>query len=181
MKFVTGLKQYLIVNAGIVLTHLICAGWIENCSTSILAFDIAQFFPSLNHQILSLILNKVGFDSRVSQFFNNYLVGRKTKYFWNNFLSSYFDVNIGVRQGFAFSFILSALYLSLIFYVFEKRLRILKIPVSVLLFVDNGLFIAQNKSFHISNSTLFYSYHIISLFLEQFGLALYPRRACALT
>jgi len=87
-------------------------------------------------------------------------------------LSSYCDVNIGLIQGFALSFILSALYLLLIFYVFEKRLRILKIPVSVLLFVNNGLFIAQNKSFHISNSTLFYSYHIMSLLLEQFGLVI---------
>ena len=45
-----------------------------------LAFDIAQFFPSLNYYLLPLILNKVGFDSKVSLFFKNYLTERKTKY-----------------------------------------------------------------------------------------------------
>jgi len=100
--------------------HLIHAEWVKNCSTSILVFDITQFFPSLNYQLLLSILNKANFDPRVSHFFRNYLVGRKTKYFWNNFSSPYFDVNIGVRQGSVLSPILSALYLSLIFYVFEK-------------------------------------------------------------
>ena len=58
------------------------------------------------------------------------------------------------------------------FYVFEKRLKILKIPVSVLSFVDNGLFIAQSKSLHILNSNHFCSYHIMSLLLDQFGLVI---------
>jgi len=76
-----------------------------------LAFDIAQFFPFLNHQILPLILDKVGFNPKISDFFSNYLVGRKTKYFWNDFSSLFFDVNVGVSQGSALSPILSALYL----------------------------------------------------------------------
>ena len=53
-----GLKQCFITSAGIVLTHLIQASWVKNCSTSTLAFDIAQFFLSLNYQILSIILDK---------------------------------------------------------------------------------------------------------------------------
>jgi len=111
---------------GIVLTHLIHAEWVKNCLTSTLVFDIAQFFLSLNHQLLPSILNKTSFNLRVSHFFGNYLVGRKTKYFWNNFSSSYFDINISVRQDFALS---PTFYLSLIFHVFEKRLKRLKIPV----------------------------------------------------
>jgi len=84
----------------------------------------------------------VGFDSKVAQFFGNYLVGRKTKYFWNKFFSPFFNVNIGVGQGSALSPILSVLYLSSIFHVLEKRLKILKISILFLSFVDNGLFIA---------------------------------------
>jgi len=117
---------------GIVLTYLIHVEWVKNCLTSTLVFDIAQFFLSLNHQLLPSILNKTSFNPRVSHFFGNYLVGRKTKYFWNNFSSSYFDINISVRQDFALSPILSAFYLSLIFHVFEKRLKRLKIPVYLL-------------------------------------------------
>ena len=71
-------------------------GWVKNMSTSTLAFDISQFFPSLNHYLLSLILKKMGFDSHVVQFFSNYLVNRKTHYVWNNFSSHFVDVNVGV-------------------------------------------------------------------------------------
>jgi len=56
-------------------------------------------------------------------------VDRKTKYLWNDFSSSYFNVNIGISQGSALSPILSALYLLLVFHIFEKRLKILKIPI----------------------------------------------------
>jgi len=135
-----------------------------------LAFNIAQFFPSLNHQLFSLILDKVGLDQRVSNFFRNYLVGRKTKYIWNNFISPFFDINVGVRQGFALLPILSALYLSLIFHFLEKRLKILKISISMISFVDDGLFVSQSKSISHLNANLFCSYNIISSILLKYGL-----------
>ena len=75
------LKQYSIIDAGVALTHLIHTGWVKNLLTSTLAFDIAQFFLSLNYQLLSLILAKAGFNSKISSFFYNYLVDRKTKCF----------------------------------------------------------------------------------------------------
>jgi len=81
---------------GIALTHFIHMGWIKNMSTSSLAFDVAQFFLSLNHRLLTLILGKAGFDSKVVKFFSNYLVDRKIKYFWNKFSFSQFDINVGV-------------------------------------------------------------------------------------
>jgi len=49
------------------------------------------------------------------------------------------------------------LYLSSIFHIFEKRLKNQKILVSIILFVDNGLFISQGKSLVVSNSYIFYS------------------------
>jgi len=44
-----GLKFKSTTNVGVTLTHTIRAGWINSLSTSTLAFDIAQFFPLLNH------------------------------------------------------------------------------------------------------------------------------------
>jgi len=117
-----------------------------------------------------LILNKAQFDPRVSYFFGNYLVGRKTRYCWNNFSSPFFDINIGIKQDSALFPILLALYLSPIFYIFEKRVKTLEIPVSVLSFIDNDLLISQDKSLLISNSNLFCSYYIMSHLLKQFGL-----------
>jgi len=85
-----------------------------------LAFNIIQFFPSLNYQLLPLILDKVGLNQKVLAFFKNYLVSRKTKYLWNRFLSPFCNVGVGVEQGLALSPILSALYFSPIFHILEK-------------------------------------------------------------
>jgi len=84
-------------DAGITPTHFMRSGWIKNNMTSTLAFDITQFFPSLNHWLLLLILRKAGFNSKVDRFFSNYLVERKTQYFWNNFSSLFFNVDIEVE------------------------------------------------------------------------------------
>ena len=81
-----------------------------------------------------------------------------------------FEVNVGVGQGSALSPILSTLYLSPLIYIIEKRLKNLNLPISILSFVDDRLFIVQNKSFSISNSHLFCSYNILSKLLDSFGL-----------
>ena len=83
-----------------------------------------------------------------------------------------FDVNVGVGQGSALSPIFSSLYLSLFLYILEKHFENLKILVLILSFVDDGLIIAQNKSFDISNSQLFCSYNILSKLLISFGLVI---------
>ena len=116
---------------------------------SILAFDITQFFPFLNHQLLPLIMNKVGLDHKILTFFKNYLVGRKTKYFWNNFISSFFCVNIGVGQGSALSPILSIHYLSPIFHSLENCLKILKIPIFTFLLLTMDYSFLKTNLYHI--------------------------------
>jgi len=129
-------------------------------STSTLAFDIAQFFPSLNHRLLSLILDKARFSPQVARFFSNYLINRKTSYYWNNFSPHSFDVNVGVGQDSTLSPILSTLYLSPFFHIFEKHIENLDLKISTLSFVDDGLLITQSKSFHLSNAHLFSSYNV---------------------
>jgi len=163
-----GLKFKSMTDAGMALIHIIWSGWVKNLSTSILAFDIVQFFPSLNYHLLTLILKKAEFDNHIVSFFANYLIDRKMNYFWNNFTSPLLDVNVG--QSSALSSILSALYLSLLFYILEKHLKNLKIPISIISLVDDGLFISQSKSFYIFNCCIFCSYNVISNLLEKFGL-----------
>ena len=165
-----GLKFKSTTNVGVALTYIIHSGWIKNLLTSTLVFDIMQFFLSLNHYLLTLILKKAGFNNCVIFFFTNYLVGRKTNYLWNNFSSPTFDVNIGVGQDSALSPILLALYLSLFLYILEKQLKNLNILVSIISFIDDGLFISQSKLFYTSNSCLFCSYNVMTKLLEKFGL-----------
>ena len=148
------------------------SGWAKGKTTSTLTFDISQFFPSLNHHLLTLILEKAGLESKVSSFITNYLVKRKMNYIWNELTFPDFEVNIGVGQGSALFPILSALYLTLFLYILKKHLKILKIPISILYFIDDSLFIAQNKSINISNTHLFCSYNVLSKLLIDFSLVI---------
>ena len=93
-------------------------------------------------------------------------------YIWNDLISPDFKVNIGVGQGSTLFLILSALYLSLFLYILERRLKNLKIPISILSFIDDGLIIAQNKLIDISNTHLFCSYNVLSKLLIDFGLVI---------
>ena len=167
-----GLKQRSTIDVGITLSYFICSGWVKNNTMNTLAFDIAQFFPSLNHYFLPLILKKARCDSKVYHFFQNYLVGRKMQYCQNNFSSQFFNIDVGVEQDLALSPILSALYITPVFHILEKCLKNLKNLVSILLFIDDGLFVAQSKSLTTSNSFLFCSYNIVSPLLKKFGLIL---------
>ena len=167
-----GLKFKSTMDTRIALTHIMRSGWAKGKTTSTLTFDISQFFPSLNHHLLTLILEKAGLDPRVSTLFVNYLVKRKTNYIWNDLISPDFKVNIGVGQGSALSPILSVLYLTLFLYILEKHLKNLKIPISMLFFVDDGLIIAQDKSIDILNAYLFCSYNVLSKLLVDFGLVI---------
>ena len=137
-----GLKFKSTIDAGVTLIHIIHSGWTKNTSTSMLAFNISQFFPSLNHWLLMQIIHKVGLDTQVVNFFSNYLINRKTNYLWSSFSSPIFDIKVGVGQGSALSPILLALYFSPFLYILEKHLKCLKIPVSIISFVDNGLLIS---------------------------------------
>ena len=172
------LKQWLTTDTSIVLTHLIWSGWVKDLQTSTLAFEIAQFLPLLNHQILPLIMVKTSFSFRISLFFSNYLIDRKTQYMWNNFVFPFFNANIGISQESALSPILSALYIASIFHIFEKRSKSLfhNSSISFLSFVDEGFFILQEKSFKKSNTFPFCNYNIISSLFDQFGLPVEHRK-----
>jgi len=166
------LKFKSTIDAGVALIHIILSGWAKGKTTSTLAFDISQFFPSLNHRLLTLILEKASLEPRVLSFFANYLVKRKTNYIWNDLQSLGFEVNIEVGQGSALSPILSALYLTPFLYILEKHLKNLKIPIFILSFVNDGLIIAQNKFIDISNTYLFCSYNVLSKLLVDFSLVI---------
>jgi len=81
-----------------------------------------------------------------------------------------FEVNVGVGQESALSPILSALYLFSFLYILENHLKNYNIPVSIISFVDDGLFISQDKSLISSNSHLFCSYNVMTKLLDKFGL-----------
>ena len=92
-----GMIQWFTKDAGMFLTHFVWAGWAKNLKTSIIALDITQFFPSLNHSMLTSILSHFGFANCIVDFFSNYLVGRSTQYSWNLFLFGACDTDVGIE------------------------------------------------------------------------------------
>ena len=92
------------------------------------------------------------------------------KYLCNSFSSPFYTVDVGVSQGLALSPILSALYFSSIFYILKNYIKNLKISISILSFVDDGLFITQHKSISVSNTNLYCNYNVIFTLFMRFGL-----------
>ncbi|CAA7263232.1 unnamed protein product [Cyclocybe aegerita] len=86
-------------DAGLILTHLVRAGWVKGLQTSALAFDITQFFPSINHEMFMAVLRKQGFSPVLVEFFASYLVGRSTVYCWNTFQSDSRSADVAVLDG----------------------------------------------------------------------------------
>ena len=89
---------------------------------------------------------------------------------WNNFFFPSSMLMLVLNKVLLFH--LSTLYLFPLFYIFEKYVKNIKIPVSFLLFVDDILLISQEKSLEKTSSFLFYSYNIVFSLLDQFGLVI---------
>jgi Reverse transcriptase (RNA-dependent DNA polymerase) len=75
-----GITQHSTEDAGIYLTHLVRARWVEGLQMSMVTFNIAQFFLSINHEVLLWVIDRLGFPPCVGKFFHSYLVGRHTTY-----------------------------------------------------------------------------------------------------
>jgi glutamate synthase domain-containing protein 1 len=92
-----GVRQRSTEDTGSFLMHLAHTGWAKKLETSVVAFDIAQFFPWINHPLA--VLKKQGFHPRITKFFELYLVEQYMSYMWNNFTSDSRHADVGGGQG----------------------------------------------------------------------------------
>jgi len=133
------------------------------------AFDLVQYFLSLNHTAITLILDHMGFADDIVNFFADYLVGRYTKLFWDNQLSDLFSAAVGVGQGSArLSPILSVLYLASVLWKFHTE-RPTDIFIS---YVDDGTIIVQSKTWKENLKKLKSSYAVVFQLMSALGLVL---------
>ena len=70
-----GVCQNSTENTEIYLTHLVHTEWAKGLKTSMVAFDLAQYFSSLQHRVIITLLKYMGFATQVCDFFADYLVG----------------------------------------------------------------------------------------------------------
>ncbi|CAA7264637.1 unnamed protein product [Cyclocybe aegerita] len=165
-----GIRQRSTEDAGLILTHLVRAGWVKGLQTSTLAFDIAQFFPSINYEVFMAVLRKQGFSPILVEFFASYLVGRSTVYCWNTFQSDSQSADVGVRQGSALLPVISGLFIAPVMKLFYIKAALLN--MTLLSFVDDGTILAQSKQLDDNNVGLHKAYKIIYLLFVAFALVL---------
>ena len=165
-----GVRQRSTEDAGVYLTHLVRAGWARGHKTSVLAFDIAQFFPSLNHEFLLAVMKKLGFPPLVVKFFESYLVERFTAYCWNRFKSEPLQADVGVGQGSALSPVLSALYIAPLMQLYE--LESPHLDTTLISYVDDGTVVTQSTNLDTNNVILKVAYAILFRLFTASGLAL---------
>ncbi|CAA7261906.1 unnamed protein product [Cyclocybe aegerita] len=165
-----GICQRSTEDAGLILTHLVRVGWVKGLQTSTLAFDIAQFFPSINHEMFMAVLRKQGFSPVLVEFFASYLVGRSTVYCWNTFQSDSRSADVGVGQGSALSPVISGLFIAPVMKLFYIKAALLN--TTLLSFVDDRTILAQSKQLDDNNVGLHKAYKIIYLLFVAFALVL---------
>jgi hypothetical protein len=163
-----GICQNSTKDAGCFLTHVVHAGWRAKLKASVVAFDLTQFFPSINHDVLFSILDKQGFVPEVVAFFRSYLVNQVTCYAWDDDLSLEFPSSIGVGQGSALSPILLALCLTPLLKEFEHRVHV----VVLISYIDNGTIIVQLDMWDKNLVKLKLAYKIVFKLTQSMGLVL---------
>lgn len=134
-----GVREKSTVDAGICLAHNVKQAWRQNIDSSVLLFDIEQFYPSIRHNILVNTMRKQGFSETLCKFIESYLQERDTSYILNAHRSEKTPIPDGIPQGSPLSPILSALYIAPILHkwapINEKQFG----NASVQFFVDDGL------------------------------------------
>jgi len=153
-----------------ILTHLIQAGWAKKLKTSIVAFNIVQFFPSLNHDVLMVVIQKAGFPLVLGNFFCSYLTGHKTMYKWDDSVSGLFAADIGVGQGSGLSPVLLGLYIGPVLKLFS--FEPISKEVQLLSYVDDGTVLTQSTHLMQNLPKLTAAYGIIYRLLTALGLVL---------
>ena len=110
-----GISKHATTDVGVILMDIITSNRDHGLHTTVLALDIAQFFPSMDHRVITALLSKLGFHGKISSFISNFLHNCSTSYLWDGLTSSRtYSCDNGIPQGDPLSPVLSALYLSLV-------------------------------------------------------------------
>ena len=75
-----GVCQNSTKDTGIYLIHLVHMGWAKGLKTSVVTFNLMQYFPLLQHKVIITLLKHMRFTMQVCDFFGDYLVGCSMQY-----------------------------------------------------------------------------------------------------
>ncbi len=139
-----GMQHHSTLDAAMSMLHEISEARCRGLTVTCVAFDVAQFFPSIDHEALLTILAFQGFAKEVVQIFKSYLHNRTTSYFFGQLTGGMFDLPFGIPQGdgpsptLASLFIAPALHISVPFNPESS--------VKLIFYVDDGNIITMSTS-----------------------------------
>ena len=170
-----GVQKHATIDAGLVLLDFINTNHERGWHTSVCAIDVAQFFPSLDHSAVTLILAKLGFPSTLVGLMASYFSGRTTSYRWDTATSQPFDFSMGTPQGDCLSPILSALFLSVAIKDVFPHSSPPK-PTRCLFFVDDGALYTASPSLAKNVRVLASFLMLLLKALANIGLSVEPSK-----
>ena len=97
-------RQRSTVDAIAYITNHIQQGWRKKLVTTMIGFDVTQFFPSINHDPLIAICSRCGFPPTFINWLCTYFLPRSSSFHFRNASSpSFICPQVGVGQGSALS------------------------------------------------------------------------------
>ena len=164
-----GVSKHATMDVGLILVDIITENHDWGLHTSVLALDIAQFFPSINHSVLCTLLTKLGFNHKLTTLLASFLKDRTTTYKWDGIsTTTHFQCSEGIPQGDPLSLILSALYLALI--IHYHFLWDTDKWVNSLFYVDDGTLVCSSPSLDNNVTLLSILYKHFLCLLANIGL-----------
>jgi ribonuclease HI len=167
-----GVQKHATDDVGVLLMDFISSHRDQGLHTSVLALDIAQFFPSLSHSVMAVLLRKLGFHHSIVSFITSFFSHRFTTYKWGAALSQCLPFYYGMPQGNCLSPILSALYISLVLRYLYPHSKDSTSKTRCLFFVDDGTLITASTNLTNNTQTLQTSYLAILSFFAKIGLTI---------
>ena len=158
------------IDAVTFLTTQIKAGWKEGLVTSMLGFDVTQFFPSVNHDLLIRIMSRAGFSHKLCEFTSAYFGPRTSSFVFKGDVSPTFDCpSVGVGQGSSLSPTFSALYLAPAIHAVHSTTSVTS-TFGLQFYVDDGNLTASSTSTETTCHILRIAYHALERQLSKLGL-----------
>jgi hypothetical protein len=113
--------------------------------SSAILVDVAQFFPSLDHDALLAILRHYGFPESRLRFFTDYLSGKSTTFLFNGNTTPLSLFDLGVVQGSALSPFLANIYIAPAIQATKRWLLWTYPGVTLQFYIDDGMIITSCK------------------------------------
>ena len=163
------------VDAVTYVTNHIQQGWHKKLVTTMIGSDVAQFFPSINHDLLITICLRRGFSPTFINWLHAYFLLRSSSFRFGNASSpSFICPQVGVGQGSALSPTFSGITATPLMYTLHNYFQSHhKLRHSYChLYIDNRNIMVTSPSIDINLQLIPILYNLTSHTLHQSGLTI---------